>query len=207
MKATEELEASRSLIAWLADMYWMTPTCQNIAAFKHLPPFAGILSCDEVRAMYRVIETLNDAEIKEIAVDYTELFCGMKPAAPFPYESIYRGKRRMLMQEPASEVKRVYEADGYLLDREGSNEPADHISHEFGYLSSLLSGALNALRTTETKAPEAARFIQKKDDFVSQHVQLWVPVFCNEVKQQANTEFFRLIAVMTEQAVTAIAKL
>jgi TorA maturation chaperone TorD len=163
------------------------------------------LSSEEKAAIINSIETLDDTTIKEIAIDYTQLFCGSKSDAPFPYESIYYGKQRVLAQAPSSEVKKIYEANGYEIDQSISNEPADHITYELGYISYLLNTMIEAL--TRNDIDTADEFIAKKNSFMQEHVQVWIPRFCKEVRERAETEFFQLMAPFTEQVLLSISAL
>jgi TorA maturation chaperone TorD len=211
MNELESLHFFQKLTLWLADIYWTTPRLELIHAIKSLQDEQNDESestiCQSIAELSRSIDTLSQEALSMIAVDYTSLFCGTgaNEEAPFPYESIYLGEQRLLMQSPCGNVNRIYVANNYQPNQSISNEPADHISFELGYVAYLLDNACAAMRRSQKR--RAHEFLAQKNLFMQQHLQRWLPRFCEEVRQQAATEFFRQTAVLTKQAVTAIAKL
>lgn len=205
MTALETYIDHKKLINWLSNIYFMTPTHQDLTGLDLLSLDISDLDHEELVALDTLIANMDQAAVKEVAVDYTSLFCGFRNDAPFPYESIYRGEKRLLVQEPCSEVKAAYAEDGYEPEQAGGNEPADHLSFELQYLSYLLDNATEALKNGEEE--KALSYLEKKNLFLSEHLERWVPHFCEEVKEQSDTEFFKLTSALTERAVTAVAKL
>ena len=201
----DKLEGCRQLASWLSDLYWTAPSRATMAAFEPLCAESAEFDIEEAEALGRVVEGVDDAGLKDIAVDHTDLFYGVKPDAPFPYESIYRGEQRLLMQAPAGEVKKVYEAEGYAPDQGDSREPEDHISYELGYLAFLLEAARDAHERGD--AARAGELMDKKDAFVQEHGLRWIPRFCDDVRRRSSTEFLKLTSSITERTVAAIADL
>lgn len=205
MIARKKLNSHKRLLTWLSQIYWMTPTREVLSSFDPLLFEAVDLDHEETIAICNFIENLDNTTVKKVAIDYTNLFCGFRSNAPFPYESIYRGEQRMLMQAPFGEVKKVYSSNGYTPNQDISNEPEDHIAFEFEYLSFLLDSIGEALENNKTS--KATSLIQKKNSFMEEHVQLWVPLFCDEVREQSDTEFFKLMSSLTKQAIVSTSKL
>lgn len=205
MNAASKLEDHRRLFGWLSRLYFMTPTYKDIVELDLLSLDVIDIGFEELKAMDKIIKGMDATAVKAVAVDYTNLFCGFRNDAPFPYESIYRGEQRLLMQKPYSEVKAAYEEGGYEPKQEGGNELADHITFELQYLSFLLGKAAEALENEDED--KAIYYLDQKDFFLDEHMQRWIPVFCKEIKEQSDTEFFRTTSALTESALNAVARL
>lgn len=197
----ENLNYQTSLFACLSNVFWDTPRTEAISALKAVLAEAdGSAGHKEILVC---IDHLDDAKYKEIAIDYAKLFCGFSPMAPFPYESIFLGEQRLLMQAPCIEVQRVYAENGYAPDPDDGNEPADHITNEFRYLAFLLRSAAEALEQGNAQAAEEC--LAQKGRFAAEHLQLWIPSFCREIREKSSTDFFRAFSLLLEQVVADLA--
>ncbi|MEM3906369.1 MAG: molecular chaperone TorD family protein, partial [Nitrososphaerota archaeon] len=76
---------------------------------------------------------LKEVEL-ELAVDYANVFLGVKKKPPHPSESVY--KTGLLMQEPYDEVLHAYWEAGVDVVKD-FKEPADHIAIELQFMSYL----------------------------------------------------------------------
>jgi TorA maturation chaperone TorD len=94
-----------------------------------------------------------------------------------PYQSVYLGESRMLMQEPWLEVKKYYHKCGLKLDNP-SLHPEDHASVEFAFMVYLL----------EHDKFEAA------EEFFRQHLYQWIPGMLKDLSEYPYAYFYRDIA-------------
>jgi len=94
-----------------------------------------------------------------------------------PYESVYLGESKMLMQEPWVEVKKYYHKCGLKLDNPGLH-PEDHASVEFAFMLYLL----------EQDNLEAA------EEFFMKHLQQWIPEMLKDLSEYPYAHFYRDIA-------------
>jgi len=94
-----------------------------------------------------------------------------------PYESVYRGESKMLMQEPWVEVKKYYHQCGLKLDNPGLH-PEDHASVEFAFMLYLL----------EQDNVEAAK------EFFMQHLYQWIPEMLRDLSAYPYARFYRNVA-------------
>jgi TorA maturation chaperone TorD len=174
------------LLNWLADIYWDVPDKQLLDRFANIALFSFEPELDKlITAIGDVIGKADASVLRDIAISFTSLFCAAKVGAPYPYESVFLGKQKLLLGEASAEVKRLYEQSGYAYSaaasRQNSNEPADHISFELGYIAYLLDEGL----------PEQA--IQ----FSNEHLLAWVPDFASTVCKSDTTGFYSLVAQTT----------
>jgi TorA maturation chaperone TorD len=94
-----------------------------------------------------------------------------------PYESVYLGESKMLMQEPWVAVKKYYHQCGLKLDNPGLH-PEDHASVEFAFMLYLL----------EQDNFEAA------GEFFRQHLNQWMPDMLRDLSEYPYAHFYRDIA-------------
>ena len=94
-----------------------------------------------------------------------------------PYESVYLGESKLLMQEPWVAVKKYYHQCGLKLDYPGLH-PEDHASVEFAFMLYLL----------EQDNFEAA------GEFFMQHLYLWIPEMLRDLSAYPYAHFYRNVA-------------
>jgi putative dimethyl sulfoxide reductase chaperone len=132
----------------------------------------------------------------EVGVEYARLFIGPYHLPSPPYESVYRGDSgRLLMAESTLDVRRSYREEGLDLSEAVCDLP-DHIIPEMEFMS-YLCGAEAALRIEG--GGEAETYLRKQDAFLGDHLAAWIPQFSRAICSSTRTEFYRLLARLTDQ--------
>ena len=146
--------------------------------------------------LQQFIGRTTESTLTELAVDFARLFLGVnRGSGAFPYESVYTSEGRLFMQEARDEVLKVFREEG--LDRaEDFNEPEDHVSLEFEFMAFLCHKTLDALQKGDDE--EALSYLEKQKVFLNDHILNWVPTFCNDVEQFAQTDFYKAAAKITQ---------
>ena len=113
--------------------------------------------------MREAVAELNDAIARllvrpdrqlELAADFAGLFLVDPKQGALPYESLYRGEAKLLMQAPMTEMQA-------RLDRLGINvsdkykEPADHLAIELDLMGNLI------IRAAEAKSARAGTLARR----------------------------------------------
>ena len=133
----------------------------------------------------------------DLAKDYVRAFIGYTgdhASAAYPFESVYRSEKHLLMQESRDEVLACYRAAGLEKD-EGWREGEDHVALEFEYMSTMATRAAGALRSADTKL--AQDLLNDQSHFLQDHLNAWVPNFTKDVERCATTKFYRGFALIT----------
>ena len=163
--------------------------------------FAAHTGNDEVDEGYRKVVTFlskpQEHMARELAKDYVRAFIGYTgdhASAAYPYESVYRSEKHLLMQESRDEVLACYRAAGLEKD-EGWREPEDHVALEFEYMQATAGRTAEALRAGET--PLAQDLLRDQSHFLQDHINAWVPGFTRDVERCAATDFYRGFALVT----------
>jgi TorA maturation chaperone TorD len=128
---------------------------------------------------------------EELDVDFARIFLGLNSPGAFPYESVYRTKLGLLMQDPFDEVRDFYGKMGFKKNP-GLKEPEDHIAIELTFMANLAHQAGMALKND--KKQEALTHLEQQREFLRQHLSPWVPSFCKDIQEVAWTEFFKSLA-------------
>lgn len=138
----------------------------------------------------------------DLRVDYTRLLVGAGNVLAPPWESVYFNHERMVFQEQTLQVRAWYHRFG-LEATKHTSEPDDHIGLELNFVAHLAQQALVALEKQDQTAFEMLLASQR--EFLSEHLLKWAFEWCRLVETQANTDFFRGIALLVQGILTEIA--
>lgn len=126
--------------------------------------------------------------------EYTRLFVG---PLPIPlYESVYRSPSGLVNQEETVAVRRKYQKAGLLVHPD-SSFPEDHIGAELEFLFFLCQRAAQA----ESEA-EQNSFFRLQQEFLRDHLSLWIAPLCDRLYSAARSSFYRGVAKMTKGFIT-----
>jgi len=131
-------------------------------------------------------------DLELLKVDYTRLFVGpFKLLAP-PYGSFYLEDGRM-MGESTVDVRNWYEKLGLDVV---INDAPDHIAMELEFMYYLAAKQIQA--TQEGNLQEIQLHRQEQRLFLCSHLTRWLPEFAKNVQENAQTEFYKELARLTE---------
>ncbi len=142
------------------------------------------------------IKDMPEPEVAEnLAVDFTRLFRGIKKGygPPPPYESVWRGEGKV-MGEWAQKVLENYYASGIGMDME--DELPDYIGIELKFMAILSYHEKERYRGHNIQ--EVKRFVRIQQEFMNEHIQQWIPEFCNRVAEEATSSFYKGCALLTK---------
>lgn len=137
--------------------------------------------------------------IQEASTEYAKLFI-VPPGvsnneSPYPYESLFRGTHKMLMDEPRDEVYKAYWMARLELKQE-SNEPEDHLGLELLFLARLSERIADALKEKgQDGIEEALKDITASIEFLKAHPLSFVDRLSELVLEQARHPFYRGLAL------------
>jgi TorA maturation chaperone TorD len=137
---------------------------------------------------------LNQVKL-ELAVEYANLFLGVKGKPLHPSESVYVNRDHVMYQESRDRVQNIYWNAGVDKKKEYT-EPEDHIAVELQFMEYLCRKTVEALGKDE-KA-EAAKYLRIQKDFVEGHLAKWVPKLTKDVLESAEVDFYKGIAYITD---------
>lgn len=178
---------------WLADAFWNVPDA-NLFMRYNSAAFVGFGSYVEELAqkLSSIICEQSETLLEGLAVDYTYLFASGRLDAPSPYESLYTGSHRALMQDARDEVLLFYRQCGYVVPACETYEPEDHLSCELRFLAFLYDQASRA-----TGKEEESQALECAEIFKAEHISKWIELFNGEVQSQSKTVFYQTVGSLT----------
>ena len=146
----------------------------------------------------RYLRSVSGRDLKEVklelAVEYANLFLGVKGKPSHPSESVYRSEDQTLYQEPRDKVLRAYWNAGVDKVKEYT-EPEDHIAIELQFMEYLCRKTVEALEKNEKE--EANRCLQVQKEFIDDHLSSWVPRLTKDISEGTEVDFYKGIAYIT----------
>ncbi len=189
-----------SLYAFLARLFRVEVDQKLLDQMAHMQ-FDVEADEPDIAAGYRLLAAFLErrgANTKtDLAVDYAKVFLGagvINGHAAFPFESVYTSPDHLVMQDARDQVLQAYRAEGLGADEE-VDFPEDHISLELEFMAYFCRQTHAALLAGD--GPAAAGCLAKQKDFLQQHLMAWVPDFCADILEYAQTDFYRGAAQVT----------
>jgi TorA maturation chaperone TorD len=132
----------------------------------------------------------------ELSVEFGRLFLTGRDDSVFPYESVYTSQERLLMQRARDEVLAAYRDEG-LAKTAAFREPEDHLAVELDFMARLCQKTVDAL--AEGQIDAALALLDRQRAFLDEHLLVWVPRFSQDLAQAASSDFYRGVAVLTQE--------
>jgi TorA maturation chaperone TorD len=177
-----------------ANSYKLLSECYHLPDSALLQKIVEVAQTDSFFAELKACIT-SDLELESLKIDYTRLFVGpFKLLAP-PYGSVYFEDNR-IMGESTIDVRTFYEDED--LDIVIKDAP-DHIAMELEFMYYL---AVKQIQVTKEENPQDIQLYQQKQkSFLCSHLARWLPEFTENVQKNAQTEFYKKLAGLTEMFV------
>ncbi len=125
----------------------------------------------------------------DLAVDYAKTILGAGIAeakAAFPYESIYTSAKRIFMQQAWVKMHELLTKKRIEIARPTTDLMEDHISVELEYMGFLNEEA--------AASEETAAAMKEQRDYIETHLVNWIPAFCADVHQYAESRLYPVLA-------------
>jgi TorA maturation chaperone TorD len=138
-----------------------------------------------------------EAEILELRKEFAYLF--LTPKGVYPFESVYLGRKNLLMDKPWEEVCNFYRHIGLEKDK-NEKHPEDHAAVELGLMAgfAFLSGKeLPDSPLAEITEDEVNYALQVQRVFLEEHLLKWIPSLCDDIREKTRHSFYRSAAELT----------
>ncbi len=199
----ETLDDRCNTLEFLARVYMgelPAPALETILIEMSAPAPDGDPESPGRRALRAFAESVRNDPIESVATDlateYVAMFFVSWKRTLSPFESVYRSSNHAMMQDASVEMQQLYASAGIQLS-ESFTEPPDHIAAEFAYMAHLCRGCLDAARSG--KLDVAAHSLGEQALFLEKHLAPWAPEFCKDMARLTRSEFYRGIALLTEE--------
>lgn len=164
----------------------------------------GSFEAEEGSKLQEFVALLGGADLDEVTQDVRSEFCAlflnMSAHPVFTSESVYLSGTHTIMQEPRNQVLAEYRSRGLAVDKDSFDWPEDHVSMEMLFMSHLCKQesdlccqALEAGERTSIDA-DLAGVCDAQMKFFGEHLDKWMPMFVEQLSQNAKTLFYKGIA-------------
>jgi TorA maturation chaperone TorD len=144
---------------------------------------------------------IDESMFQDLKIDNTRLFFGPGRVLAPLWESVYFTEERLVFQESTLDVRRWYQRFG-LEPENLHKEPDDHIALEMAFIAHLASLSVHSLEKGEEQ--ECEKLLRAQRDFANEHLLKWAAVWCQQVFENARTDFYRGIALLTRGALAEL---
>ena len=137
----------------------------------------------------------------KLMIEFTRLFRGIKKGygPPPPYESIYRGERRVIGQVTL-DVMQMYQDANFVFSDDYYTGPLDYLGVELQFMAFLCQSEMDAWKNN--KDDEAKKYLELEKKFLKLHLLQIIPNFSRNVVQQAIEKFYIGVVKLTERFTT-----
>lgn len=134
-----------------------------------------------------------DEWLEELSLEYARLFIGPKNPPAVPYASFYLSESRSLMTEETIDVRKRYLEAGMVVKNLYSI-PDDHIGIELEFVYYLTQKIIEFFEQGQRE--EASRLFEIRENFINEHMILWVPFFADKVLEFTQEDFYKGAALI-----------
>ena len=205
-KMRHMLVSRKNMYLFLSRLYILEADLELFQTLKEMefPADTGISELDEgyecMEQYRKEIEKSADMaeKLEELAVDYADVFLAAGVAqglAAFPYESVYTSKKKLMMQEARNQVHAIYGEKQLVLDEGFTKVAEDHIAVEMEFMTHLCEDGVAALDAEDEKKLEDV--LETQNQFFAEHIQGWIPTFCQDVEKYSKTLFYKGVSKIT----------
>ena len=134
-----------------------------------------------------------DAYVQDLAVEFARLFVGPKSPPAVPYASFYLSESRNVMTEVTSDVRKRY-LDAGMAVKDLYSTPDDHIGIELEFISYLTEKIIDLYENGQRS--EASRLFEIRNNFINEHMALWVPLLVGKIQEFTQEDFYKGAAIV-----------
>lgn len=131
-------------------------------------------------------------EIDLLEEEYNRLFLNPNGVLVAPWESVYRSKESIILDEHTLEVRRFYSR--YNLSKVEKTHPDDHLGYELEFMSYLIGRSIEEIETAKFKD-----YLKGQDEFLNQHLLKWVEDFTYRLIVETESNFYKGIGLFLSE--------
>jgi len=196
----EELKAELSVLTLLRQIFSKEPGRELLEGIGQIDSIED----GEIQGLQRMRDSVrrnNDRIVEwadQLSLEFARLFIGPVHPPAVPYASFYLSETRSLMTEETLDVRKRYLEAGLAL-KDLYRIPDDHIAMELEFLYYLTQEAIQSME--EGRDEEASKFLTMRNDFLKEHMALWLPGFVEKIIQSSNEDFYKGAAILLREFV------
>lgn len=179
----------------LSSMYLCRPTKENIETWKQLLEKDDSGFMYDFRIALKEIDVNSERELDKLLWEYTRLFIGPYRLPCPPWESVYTSPKRLMMQEAADKVIKIYHETGLAIS--SADVMPDHIGAELNFIAVLF-------QKMNDDSEGNGRSLSIIERFLNEHLKQWVPRFVSDMERSADSALYKALARVTGEIIIII---
>lgn len=205
MEEIEKIKEELLILNLLRQIFLKEPEIGFLEEFAKIePPMEEKGTADGLKVMVDSVSK-NEHRLgqwaEELSIEYARLFLGPINPPAIPFASFYLSPTGSLMTQETLEVRKRYLAVG-LAPKDIYQIPDDHISLELEYIYYLSREALHLMEAGCYGG--AQKFLNMRQEFLKEHMTLWIPVFTEKIIESAQEDFFKGAALLLKELIYSI---
>lgn len=181
----ENIIKTRCLVyEFLSKSFYLEPKVENFQdSIYELKSFLAFNDTEQpgvdlIRHFIKDLPLYQESDWSALFQEYQRLFVGPESLPAPPWESVYRSRDHIILDEHTLAVREYYRRWG-LETKNLYHEPDDHIGLELEFIYTLSQKTLTAL--TKGNAKQANDLMKAQVAFLQEHMLQWVPLFCERL--------------------------
>ncbi len=189
----EEWSEVSQVLSFFSNVYHKEPNteyCEILSSLFDSEWNFGFQS-REGKIAYDNLQAIKEYDETDMIVEYNRLFVSAQPILTPPWASVYLNKNGEVFDDESVDVRNFYKKCG--LEYENTlREPEDHMGLELMF-SSYMAAQISELENVDDKLNFKLHLI----DFLEIHLLPWCPYFFDIVAKKSTHDFYKNIAVLT----------
>jgi TorA maturation chaperone TorD len=186
------LEEEKYILSLLKHIFRAEPKLEFLKEIKDIPEINEEKKLDkELNLIIRAVKK-NQGRLaefaEELAIEFARLFIGPKKPPAVPFASFYLSETKTVMSEITTYVRKKYLEAGMAVKNLYS-VPEDSIGIELEFIF-YLSVKIGNLYENGNE-DEASRLFEMKNNFLNEHMALWVPAFADKILLSTQEDFYK----------------
>ena len=181
----------------LSSMYLFKPSRVVIENWKAALAEDSSIFLADLKTALNDIDGASEKEMEDLLWEYTRLFVGPYKLPCPPWESVYTSPKRLMMQDAAGQVRKLYEEAGLAINTD--EVMPDHIGAELNFLAVLL-------QRTHSETVTKDKQVRITEMFLNEHLLKWAPNFTRDMEDAAETPFYKALAKTTWKVIDFIGR-
>lgn len=182
-------------VGLLSSMYLCKPSREAVEKWKIALAEDTSIFLQDLKEAVNEIDTKSEEELEALLWEYTRLFVGPYRLPSPPWESVYTSPKRLMMQDAADKVQKIYNEAGLTINT--ADIMPDHIGAELNFLAVMLQKA-------NAEAEKKDYYSKMAEKFLDEHLMKWISNFTRDMENAADTLFYKTLARVTRNLIVFV---
>lgn len=141
--------------------------------------------------LYDFFTSKDLSRLKDEKQEFYRLFIGPNVLLAPPWESVYRGRDRIINDFPALEISQLYDDFGIELSRK-NNEIEDHLVLELEFMVYLIKNSFTGSKFNYY-------FLEGQRRLLFEHFSKWIPAVASDIVRNSNSKLYKGAAILLHE--------